>query len=110
MPDIDTGVSLPTKTNSITAKSTSGQLYGNRVLQYKAAEFTMSNIKRSQKAEINTCWQAVDIVEPFFMLIWEDSLDVEDPVYCAFTEELEWNKQSVDGDIWSLTMKIEECF
>lgn len=110
MPPINTGVAIPHKSNSSSSKSTSGQLYSNRQLQYKAAAITLSNITESQRQQIKTWWNYVDVVKPFWILLWEDSLDVEPPIYCNLTEEIELTKDVAEGNTWSLNLKFEECF
>jgi hypothetical protein len=110
MPDIDTGVMVPYKTNSTTSKSTSGQLYSNRQLDYKAAKVTMTNIEKLDRDKVITFWRFVNITEPFWILIWESSLTTEAPIYCSLTKELEWAKAAAQGNLWTLGLEFEECF
>lgn len=107
--EIDTGIALSDKSNSTSTKSESGGIYGNRKLQYKAAEFTVSVIDEDLRQNIKAWWNAVDVVKPFYMLIWEDDLDVEEPLYCNLTKELNWKKRSEHGGVWDLGFEVEEC-
>jgi len=107
--DIDTGISIPHKSNSTSSKSISGQLYGNRILQYKAAEFTASNVNETDRQLIKTFWSYVDVVKPFWVLIWQDDLTVEPPLYCNLTDPPSMVKVAEYGNVWNLAFKIEQA-
>ena len=110
MPGMNRAMIIPQKTNSASSKSTSGQLYGDKRLNYKAAEIKFDVIEEDERQLIKAFFNYVDIITPFVLLIWEDDLDVEEPIYCNLTEELSWNKLDINGLLWSLSMKFEECF
>lgn len=107
---MDTGIALDNNSNSSTSKSTSGQLYGNRQLQYKAAKFNLSDINVTLRTQIKTFWEANDIVKPFWLIIWEEDLTVEAPIYCCLTKPFSWGKMAVNGNLWTLAIEIEEVF
>ena len=107
---METGMSLNQDTNSSTSKSNSGQLYGNRMLQYKSAKFTLSDINATTRTLIKTFWNVVDITMPFWLIIWEESLDVEPPIYCSLTKPLSWSKMVTHGNLWTVGIEIEENF
>ena len=110
MPGFDRSMIIPNKSNSLAQKSTSGQLYGDRRLNYKSATVNFSGITETERQSIKTFWNTVDVVQPFILLIWEDDLDVEEPIYCSLTKELEWNKADVFGLLWTLSLEFEEVF
>lgn len=110
MPGFNRPKVLGNRSNSIAQKSTSGQLYGDRRLNYKSAEITFPDVTETQRQEIKTFWNTVDVVQPFTLLIWEDDLNVEEPIYCSLTEELSWEQQDYEGLTWSLGLKFEEVF
>lgn len=111
MPGMDTGQIISKKTNSRATKSIGGQLYGDRLLDFKAAQINLPDIEESKRTEINTFFDTVDITRPFILLIWEDDLDIEPPIYCALTEEIEWNKQPLAGGLlWTMSLNFEEAF
>lgn len=110
MPGMNRAMIIPYKSNSIATKSQSGQLYGDRRLKYKAAQITFNIVDETERQSIIDFWDTVDVVRPFILLIWEDDLDVEPPIYCALTKELEWNKLDLNGLLWSLVLDFEECF
>jgi hypothetical protein len=107
---MDTGIALDNNSNSSTSKSTSGQLFGNRQLQYKAAKFMLSDINPTLRTQLKAFWAANDIVKPFWLLIWETDLTVEEPIYCALTKPFNWSKQGVNGNLWTLAIEIEQAF
>ena len=110
MPGMNRAMIIPQKTNSVSSKSISGQLYGDKRLNYKAAEIKFDVIEDSERQSIKAFFDYVDVITPFVLLIWEDDLDVEPPIYCNLTEELSWNKLDLSGLLWSLSLKFEECF
>lgn len=110
MPGMNRGMIIPRKSNSVSTKSMSGQLYGDVRLKYKAAEITFNNVDETERQAINDFFDTVDVIRPFVLLIWEDDLDVEPPIYCSLTKELEWNKLDIIGLLWSLVLSFEECF
>jgi len=110
MPGFNRPKKIEHKSNSLAQKSTSGQLYGDRRLKYKAAEITFPDVSETQRQLIKTFWDTVDVVQPFTLLIWEDDLDVEEPIYCSLTKELLWEQQDIEGLTWTLTLEFEEVF
>ena len=101
MPGFNPDAIIIKNSNSVATKSISGQLYGDVRLKYKAASFTFPSVTDTERGEINTFFDAGDVVIPFIMLFWENDLDVEPPLYCALTKELEWQKQAQRGTLWS---------
>lgn len=110
MPGIDRMIILPQKSNSVAQKSTSGQLYGDRRLNYKAADINFSDVTETERQQIKTFFSVVDVVQPFTLLIWEDALNIEEPIYCSLTKDLEWKRQDVQGNLWTLNLSFEQCF
>jgi len=110
MPGMNRSVIIPQKSNSVATKSMSGQLYGDRRLKYKAAEISCEAVTETERQKIRTFFDYVDVTIPFVLMIWEDDLDVEPPIYCSLTDELSWNKLDINGLLWSLSFKFEECF
>jgi len=107
---MDTGMSLNNDSNSSTSKSTSGQIYANRQLQYKSAKFVLSEINATTRTLLKTFWNTVDIVKPFWLIIWEESLTVEEPIYCVLTKNLAWGKMAANGNLWTVGIEIEQIF
>jgi hypothetical protein len=110
MPGMETGQIIPLKSNSISSKSYSGQLYGDRNIILKSAKINFPIIEHSEKQAIDIFFNYVDVVKPFVLLIWEDDLNIESPIYCALTSGLEWSRvANSQGVLWSLSLSFEEC-
>lgn len=107
---MDTAMTLDNDTNSTVAKSTSGQVYANRQLQFKKAKFGLSDITPADRLLLKTYWNVVDICKPFWLIIWEESLDVEPPIYCNLVKPISWNKTVAEGGLFSASIEIEESF
>jgi len=107
---MDTAMVLDYDSNSSVSKSVSGQVYGNRQLQYKKAKFNLSDITPANRILLKSFWNVVDIVKPFWLIIWEESLTVEPPIFCCLTKPLSWNKTVAEGGLFSCAIEIEECF
>lgn len=111
MPPMLRNQKLPKTTTSTSQKSKRGQLYGNRELIVRTANINFAQaIADSYKTNIDTFFEAVETIKPFIMLVWENSLDVEPPMYCNLTKNLEWSRAKGEDVTWNLTIDVEECF
>jgi len=109
-PGMEQSQILSTNTNSEYSKSTTMQIYGDRRTQYKSAEIMFPLVSEEERKNIKTMFAAVDIVQPFFLLFWENNLDVEPPLYCNFLEPPSFERVFNEGGVyWTYTMSIEEC-
>lgn len=111
MPYIEPAVEMPRRTVSVKTKSGSGQVYGRKGYRYYS--FTVVYppfIDSDDRKEIDQMFAQVLNVDPLFVLLWENSLDVFPPLYCTFIEpELPWRK-SDEGRYWGLSVSFEEVF
>lgn len=48
--------------------------------------------------------------DPVIMVLWEESLDIESPIYCELPARIEKEKLPVDGVLFSKTLEFEETF
>jgi len=111
MPPIEPGVELPRKTTSTMSISPSGQGYGDEGYRFLAPGFSFPHISKTQYDEINEMWDAVENIKPVILIIWEDSLDIQGPIYCKIDqEELGWKKNDEQGLSWSLEIFFRETF
>lgn len=110
MPGMDTGQVISKQSNSIVQKSSTGQLYGSKVINPKAAKVAFSDIVQTDKTAIETFTAYCDLVHPFIVLTWEDNLDVEAPLFVSLTEMPEWTRSKNPGLLWNMTLSMEECF
>jgi len=111
MPDIEPGVEMPRRTASVKTKSGSGQVYGRK--NYRYHSFTVNYppfIDSDERDAIDQMFAQMLNVEPLFVLLWENSLDVFGPLYCTVVEPvLPWRK-SDEGRYWGLSVSFEEVF
>ena len=110
MPGWNPGATITRKSNAITQKSSTGQLYGSKRIKPKSAKFSFAQIEQTDKELIDEMFDYCDITTPFIILIWENDLDVEAPLFASLVELPEWNKTTDYGLLWSTEMNIEECF
>ena len=110
MPGMARAKTINKKTNSAVQKSTTGQQYADKRLQYKSGAFSFPNVEDDKRNEVDEMFDEVEIARPFIMLVWEDDLDVEPAQYCAMTKELEWIQQDSWGLLWTLAIETEQCF
>ncbi|MCP4764449.1 MAG: hypothetical protein GY870_21925, partial [archaeon] len=97
------------KTNSTYTKNLGGQLFSNPRVQLKYSEITFTDIIDEYKNNVERFSDTVDITIPFVLLIWEDDLDIEPPIYCNLTESIPFTKSLTDYISWNFTIKCEEC-
>ena len=98
-------------TTSETAFSVSGQAYGLKRLQYNEAAFTFPVVTETEKSTIDTFFDTVDTTTPFMLLVWEDSLDVQRPLYVVNTTLPEWKRsETIAGITWTFNHSIQEVF
>ncbi|MBA7541147.1 hypothetical protein ES705_33454 [subsurface metagenome] len=111
MPYIEPEVEMPRRTTSVKTRSGSGQVYGRK--NYRYYSFTVNYppfIDSNERDAIDQMFAQVLNVDPLFVLLWENSLDVFPPLYCTIIEpELPWRK-SDEGRYWGLSVSFEEVF
>lgn len=107
---MDTAMVLDYDTNSTVSKSISGQAYSNRQLDFKKAKFVLSDITPATRILLKAFWDHVNIVKPWWLIIWEESLTTEPPIYNLLTKPMSWNKVATEGGLWTVGIEIEETF
>lgn len=111
LPYIEPGVEMPRRTASVKTKSGSGQVYGRK--NYRYHSFTVVYppfIDSDERDAIDQMFAQVLNVDPLFVLLWENSLDMFSPLYCTIVEpELPWRKLE-EGRCWGLSISFEEVF
>jgi len=110
MPGMETGQVVPLKSDSTYTLSSTRQLYGNMRIKSKSAKINFPIITEAEKTTIETFFNYCDLTKPFILLIWEDDLIVEPPIYCHLVSQLEWTRAQLMGTVWSLAFEIEEVF
>ena len=107
LPDMAPDMEIPTTTTADVSSSLAGQRYGDERVRLKTASIKAPSISNDQKIEIETWFDAVDIIDPFWLLVWESDLWAEMPIYCALTKDLKWKKDSI-GTNWTLDFEFLE--
>lgn len=110
LPGMNLGQIVTTKSNSVATKSVTGQLYGDRRIQPQGAEITFTDVSNTNKVAVQTFALDRDVTECFIVCIWENSLSVQAPIYCALTELPQFTRSQSNGALWNFSIKIEECF
>jgi hypothetical protein len=110
MPGMDAGQAIPLKSNSIASRSFTGQTQGDRRLKYKSANISFPTITQTEKDDIDDFFLFSDLTTPFILLIWEDDLTVEKPIYATLTKDLDWKKHPLNGLLWTLSLDFTETF
>ena len=110
MPGMDLGQTLSRASNALSKKSAAGQLYGGKKLKPKSAEIVFNDIEDSEKKDIETFIDYCDITHPFIILVWENDLDVEPPIFVSLNELPTWKRNTGHGLLWNMSLKMEECF
>jgi hypothetical protein len=106
-PGMDPSKIITRKTNSEYSKSLTGQMYGKKGAKLKYAEIPFKGVDTIDKLKMQRFNDTVDVTTPFFLMIWEDNLNVEPPIYCNLIEPINFQKENSND--WSFTIKIEEC-
>ncbi len=109
MPGMDVNKIVAKKTTSEYSKSLSGQIFPNERTLLKYGEFYFKNSSDSDKQLVAEFVDAVDIIFPFVLIIWENDLDIEPAIYCNLVELPAFSKDVVESVRWSFNIKVEEC-
>ncbi len=109
MPGMQVSKIVAEKTNSTYSKNPGGQLFSNPRVQLKYAEIPFVDVSDEDRTNIERFNNTCDIHTPFVMLIWEDDLDIEPPIYCNLTESIQFTKGNTDHISWDFVLKCEEC-
>lgn len=108
LPNMDMNSVIPYTSNASVTKALSGQIYGDKRVRLKGGRITFPIFNDTKRKEVETMFDYVDIVVPFLILFWEDSLSVEPPLYCTLTSNLEISKNPQEGLSWSAGLEFEE--
>ena len=110
MPGFNRVFAMPRKSTSKGDKSPSGQLYGDKRIIFTSAEFKFNGVSQANKVLIDAFFDIVETIKPFVLLVWENSLTTQVPIYCNLTDDLNWAMEDSSGLSWSFTLPVEQCF
>jgi hypothetical protein len=109
-PGITPGARLPRVSTAAVQRAPSGVVFGDKGIQYRAANLQFPVITEAQRGEIDTLFETVDKVDPVFMAVWESSMDYEPALYATVSQDrLDWQKDPL-GRGFTLSMTITEAF
>ncbi|MEN6333793.1 MAG: hypothetical protein ABFE01_05990 [Phycisphaerales bacterium] len=111
MPPIEPGIDLPMGTTTLLSESISGQAFSDIGTVYYNPTFAFPLITQAERASIETMWRAIEQHSPVFLVVWEDSLTVQGPIYCRINQDyLPWQKAGEAGLMWSVRVEFKEAF
>jgi len=84
-----------------------GQLYGDKGIQQKLYNFQLPYLTNTQKENLETMFETVDIVKPVFLTIDENDLTQIEPIYAAINDDLSFNH--IIGYKWNTTLAFKEA-
>ena len=110
-PGMSVNQTFTRQTTSEPEFSESNQVYGIKRVQYNVANFVSPVVTESEKTTIDSFFNQVDLVTPYCMLVWENSLDVQRPLYVVNLKLPEWKRiETQSGLLWTFNMEIREVF
>jgi len=111
MPPVEPGPTLSRITTSVVSTSLGAQPHTDRRMHLLAPAFSLPIVSQAQRLQIDAMFAAVDIGTPVLLAVWEESLDVEPPIYCRINQEqLEYRKAAEAGAMWALDLEFREAF
>ncbi len=109
MPPIEPGAELPEVTTSQPSTSISGQVFGNDGQILLAPAFSLPIISQAERLQIREMFAEVKNIRPVFLAVWEESLDIQEAVYCRIDQDkLEFKKAPEAGVLWMLDLSFVE--
>jgi len=110
LPGFNPDGSLFTTSSSSKSLSLTRQMYAQRRQAFKIAEISFPAFSTSDCTAIKTWLDTVDVVDPFYVLIWENEPTKQPPVYMALDEYPAITKRDADGESYSMKIKLGEVF
>jgi len=92
LPGIAPTAELPVISNSLVSQNESGQVFADKRTQLKGANVNFPVISETERQNLKTLFTSVDKTDPIYLFIWENDLDIEPPLYCTLTTDLEIKK------------------
>ncbi len=110
MPPYGIETTLSLQSNSVRQLSTTRQVFSQEKIRFKNTEIPFapfdSNFKTLAEAFIST----VDTILPYYIVMWENDVDEEPPLYVINDEFPEIKKIIAKSRLYTMTMKVSEVF
>lgn len=102
---------LPTATTSTQQFSPTGCIYTDKGITYKYGNVTFPVVEDDEKTAIDAVFAEIDKSVPFILLIWENDLTFQPPIYSILTTDLDWQRVAdMNGRRWSFSFGFREIF
>ena len=102
---------IPTASTATVTESPTGQVFGDEGIFYRYGTINFPIVENSDKKIIDTLFRAVDKFRPILVVVWEDDIDLESPIYSRFTTDLDWTRaEDSSGLKYSLAVGFKEQF
>lgn len=108
LPGIRPEMSLAREDLSTREFSPTGQPFSVVRPQRISFNVDFPSITESERQDILDAFKANGIHTPMVIAVWEESFDVQEPVYGLFNENIEVNKGGRGGVLWSASMSFLE--
>jgi hypothetical protein len=108
MPGLSPDMIIPKSSNASVTKSPSGQSFADERVRLKSGRVTFPMMTDTQKNEVDTMFDTIDLVRAFVVIFFENDLDVEVPLYCALTTSPEFARNPINGVTWTVGFEFEE--
>jgi len=111
LPPIAPDTEIPYGTTTLVNRSITGQGYGDKGYKFRQFKVSYPLINESERAQIKSMWNEVENDKPIFLLLWEDSLDIERPIYCQINQtEIVFKRSSDRALMWEAEIEFLEAF
>lgn len=111
MPYMSRDMEIPTASTSDVSESTGLQVYGDPGIFYQYGNVNFPVIEDDDKILMDTMFQTMDKYIPYILLIWENDLTSQPPLYVRNTNDFTFKRvPDLVGKRWSLTFSFKQCF
>lgn len=111
LPGMKPDQTISDETTARVTVSDGGQAYGDDGYDYRSPSINFPYLVSTQRTDIRAMFSAVKNFTPVIALIWENSLTLEEPMYCILDQKtLDWKKTGDMVKPWSLSLKLREVF
>lgn len=109
MPYMSKTQKIPTASTGTTQVSLTGQIYGDKGYTYQYGNISFPVIEDSEKTAIDSQFRIIEKTTPFILLIWENDLAYQLPIYSILTTDLDWARvENLPSRRWSLNFGFRE--